>query len=94
MTEPHKLFHARRKAPRDGGRLSRSGFFTKKAAEGRRWDLALFVLKVFPAEELVAYMMAPRPPSIAELIKLAEQRAAELPWTCPHCKATQQGESR
>ena len=64
MTEPHKLFHARRKAPRDGGRLSRSGFFTKKAAEARRWDLAAFVLQTIPVVDLMACMTAPRPPSI------------------------------
>jgi hypothetical protein len=95
MTEMHKLYHARRRAPADGGALSRSGFFTKKAAERRRLELLAFVLKVIPPDELMACMSAPRPPSIPELISLARDRAAETPWTCPHChKPFTQGESQ
>jgi hypothetical protein len=86
MKQPHQLFHARRRAPNDGGALSRGGFFTKKAAEQRRLELlAFFVFKMIPPDEFTACMSAPRPPSIPELIQLAHERAAETPWTCPHC---------
>jgi hypothetical protein len=89
MTEMHmhKMFHSRRKPPNDGGALSRSGCFTKKAAEQRRLELlAFFVLKMIPPDQFMACMTAPRPPSIPELINLARERAAATPWTCPHCK--------
>jgi hypothetical protein len=72
----HKLFHSRRGNP-DGSS------FTKKVAAQRRIHLAAFVLAALPAEDLLACMSAPRPPSIEELIKLAQQHAAEIP--CPHC---------
>jgi hypothetical protein len=85
MKHEHKLFGPRRRAPNDGGALSPSGMFTKKAAEQRRWDMAIFVLKAIPAEEFLSFMQSPRPPSIQELIKIAQQRATENPWTCPHC---------
>jgi hypothetical protein len=45
--------------------------------------LAAFVLKAIPPDEFLAIMQTPRPPSIAELVSLAHERAAEIP--CPHC---------
>ena len=85
MKQPHKLFGARRRAPNDGGALSRSGCFTKRAAAQRRLDLAAFVLRAIPPDEFMAIMRTPRPPSIAELVTLARQYVAEIP--CPHCGA-------
>jgi hypothetical protein len=76
MTHMHKLFHARRPIP-DGTPL------TKKVAQQRRTHLAAFVLSVIPPEMLRDCMTAPRPPSIDELIELAQQFAAEI--RCPHC---------
>jgi hypothetical protein len=73
---PHEMFHARRRNP-DGSP------FTKRLAAQRRIHLATFVLQAIPGDELMACMSAPRPPSIEELIKLAEQRAAKHP--CSHC---------
>jgi hypothetical protein len=72
----HELSHPRRPIP-DGSP------FTKKVAEQRRIELAAFVLKAIPAEELLKLMQFARPPSIAELISLAHERAAEIP--CQHC---------
>jgi hypothetical protein len=77
----HKLFHSRR-------RNADGSSFTKKIAQQRRMHLAAFVLAALPPEDLLACMSAPRPPSIDELIELAQQRAAENPWTCPHCQKT------
>jgi hypothetical protein len=86
--KPHEMFHARRRNP-DGSS------FTKKAAQQRRMHLAAFVLAALPPEDLLACMSAPRPPSIDELIQLAQQHAAETPWTCPHChKPFTHGESQ
>jgi hypothetical protein len=72
----HKMFHSRRKN-RDGTS------FTKKLAAQRRLDLAAFVMMVIPGDELMQAMTAPRPPSISELVTLAQQYAAKSP--CPHC---------
>lgn len=72
----HTMFHARRRNP-DGSS------FTKKVAQQRRTHLAAFVMAAIPAEDLLACMSAPRPPSIDELIELAQQHAAEI--RCPHC---------
>jgi hypothetical protein len=77
----HKMFHSRRRNP-DGTS------FTKKLAAERRVQLAAFVMSALPAETLLDCMSAPRPPSIAELVQLAQQHAAENPLTCPHCKKT------
>jgi hypothetical protein len=72
----HKMFHSRRRNP-DGTS------FTKKLAAERRVQLAAFVLAALPAEDLMAVMTSARPPSIDELIQLAQQHVAEIP--CPHC---------
>jgi hypothetical protein len=77
------LFHARRRAPNDGGILSRSATFTKRAAQQRRDLLVAFVMRSITPAELLEIMRSPRPPSIPELIEFAHQRAAENP--CPHC---------
>jgi hypothetical protein len=48
-------------------------------------DIEGYVLGVIPADELMAFMELPMPPSVEELIKIAQERAAEIPWNCPHC---------
>jgi hypothetical protein len=73
----HQLYHSRRRIP-DG-----SSFTKKKVAQQRRMEMAAFVLSALPAATLLDCMSAPRPPSIYELIQLAQQHAAEIP--CPHC---------
>lgn len=75
----HKMFHSRRRNP-DGSS------FTKKRAAENRLHLAAFVMAALPPEILLGCMSAPRPPSVAELVQLAQQHAAENPLTCPHCK--------
>jgi hypothetical protein len=38
-------------------------------------------------------LLSPRPPSIPELIHIAQQRAADIPLTCPHCGLSIRGSS-
>jgi hypothetical protein len=81
MTPMHQLSHPRRKATR-----------TEIAAD-RRLMLRCWVMSVLPPAEIAAIMLSATPPTITELIAHARQRAAEIPWTCPHChKPFTQGE--
>jgi hypothetical protein len=68
-----QLSQARRKATR-----------TEVAAQ-RRLMLRCWVMSILPPAEIAAILSSPMPPTITELIAVARQRAAETPWTCPHC---------
>jgi len=72
----NQFSHPRRRIP-DGSP------FTKKLAEKHRLELAALVFQVIPGAELLALMQLARPPSVAELITLAQQHAAEI--RCQHC---------
>jgi len=84
--KPHQLFHSRRKAPHS------------EIAAQRRLMLRCWVMSVLPPAEIAAILSSTTPPTVTELIALARQRAAEIPWACPHCGAlshlTTKGESQ
>jgi hypothetical protein len=88
MKQLDRLSHTRRKAaPRDsfGGKLSPSGCFTQKVAARRRLEMQALVLQMIPGEELMRLLLSERPPSIPELISIAQRRAAEHAGKCQHC---------
>ena len=60
-----------------------SGTVTSAIVEARRWELRSWVIASVP--NLAELMESSRPPTIRELIQLAQQRAAEHVEKCPHC---------
>jgi hypothetical protein len=56
-----------------------SGTVTSAIAEARRWELRSWVIASIP--ELAELMQSARPPTIPELIALAQRRQS----ACPHC---------
>jgi hypothetical protein len=60
-----------------------SGTMTRAVVEAQRWELRSWVIASVP--DLAELMESARPPTIRELIQLAQQRAVEHVGKCPHC---------
>ena len=65
--------------------MSSRTFNTRAEAERRRVELRALLILSLPERELTAYLTSPKPPSVSDLVRLAQRRAAERVGSCALC---------